>query len=123
MSKKIMGRISHEKGFIKVEVPVVFFEDDGIYYAHIPPLDITGYGNNEKEARHSLTVMVDEFINYTTENNTLNSELERLGWVKQPEIHYPPISDLIPKNDQLKDAIDNKTPRIERIDIEMPVLI
>jgi len=123
MSKKIMGRISHDKGFIKVEVPVVFFEDDGIYYAHIPPLDITGYGNNEKEARHSLTVMVDEFINYTTENNTLNSELERLGWVKQPEIHYPPISDLIPKNDQLKDAIDNKTPRIERIDIEMPVLI
>ena len=50
---------------MKVEVPVVFFEDDGIYYAHIPPLDITGYGNNEKEARHSLTVMVDEFINYT----------------------------------------------------------
>jgi hypothetical protein len=70
MSKKIMGRISHEKGFMKVEVPVVFFEDDGIFYAHIPPLDITGYGKNEKEARHSLTVMVDEFINYTTADSS-----------------------------------------------------
>jgi hypothetical protein len=55
---------------MKVEVPVVFFEDDGIYYAHIPPLDITGYGKNEKEARHSLTVMVDEFINYTTADSS-----------------------------------------------------
>lgn len=123
MSKEIMGRISHEEGFIKVEVPIVFFEDDGIYFAHIPPLDITGYGNNEKESRHSLMTMIDEFFRYTTENNTLNAELERLGWVRQPQIHYPSISDLIPTNDQLKNTIDNKTSRIERIDIEIPDLV
>lgn len=123
MSKKMVGRISHEKDFIKIEVPVIFFEEDGIFFAHIPPLDITGYGNNEKEARHSLTIMLDEFFNYTTENNTLDIELQRLGWEKRPAIEYPPLSDLILHNDQLKNTIDNRAARIERMDINMPAII
>lgn len=122
MKKEMVGRILHEHGFIKIEVPVVFFTDEGIFYAFIPALDITGYGNNEKEARHSLMIMFDEFIKYTTENHTLISELERLGWKKEPKVESPKISDLLPQNDQLKDAIDNKAARIERMDIDLPAL-
>jgi hypothetical protein len=115
----MFGRISRKTDTIQIAVPVIFFEEDGVYFANIPPLDLIGYGNSEKEAKHSLDLMVEEFIRYSTENNTLESELKKLGWQK---IESPSLTELIDRNDQLKNIINNRPIRTDRIKINMPAL-
>ncbi|MEI9933761.1 MAG: hypothetical protein WDM71_02675 [Ferruginibacter sp.] len=101
------GHISGEKKFgsknIKVNLQVLFFDEDGIYYAYMPSLDLTGYGNTEEEANKSLAVVLDEFLRYTLNKNTFIIELKRLGWKiksKNKPMSAPQMSDLINTNDQ-----------------------
>lgn len=96
---------------IKLNIPVVFFEEEGIYYAYMPSMDLTGYGNTQKEAKESLKVVLDEFLRYTINKNTFLSELKRLGWRvanKAKPMTAPKMSDLIRKNEQLRDIINYK---------------
>lgn len=113
----LIGKISKSGGFIQVEVPVIFFEEDGVYFAHVPPLDISGYGYTETEAKKSLDVMLEEFFVYTTANKTLEGELKRLGWQKS---NYPNLSDLISHNEQLKNIVNTKSIKTDRMSVNMP---
>lgn len=92
---------------IKLNITVVFFEENGIHYAFMPSMDLTGYGNTQKEAKESLKVVLDEFLRYTINKNTFLSELKRLGW-KAKLMTAPMMSDLIRKNEQLRDIINYK---------------
>ncbi len=65
---------------IKVDLQVLFFEEDNIHFAYMPSFDLTGYGNTVEECKESLTVVVDEFLRYTLKKNTLFIEMQRLGW-------------------------------------------
>lgn len=121
MSKRLVGRISESQGYFQIEVPLILFEEDELFYAHIPPLDITGYGKTEQEATESLEVMLDEFFSYTTKNHSLEKVLKKLGWKKKPTVKYPSISDMISQNELLKETIDNRRSRIERKNIKMPM--
>jgi hypothetical protein len=47
-------------------VPVVLFQEEGIWYAHCAALEITGYGHTEQEARESFDVMYKEFFRYAS---------------------------------------------------------
>jgi hypothetical protein len=47
---------------IRIEVPVLYFEEDNLHFANVPALDITGYGESEKEAKESLNIMLMEFF-------------------------------------------------------------
>lgn len=96
---------------VKVDLQVLFFEEERIHYAYMPSLDLTGYGNNEKEAKESLTVVLDEFLRYTLNKKTLFTEMKRLGWEIKTRTSYfnvPQLSDLIKTNEQLKDIINSK---------------
>lgn len=104
---------------IAIQVPVVYFKEDNIFYASIPALEILGYGYTEKEAKASLDVMVKEFFDYTTKNKTLHSELKRMGWKK---IEYPPLSNLIHQDQQLKNIFDNREVRTGRKKLNLPAL-
>jgi len=45
-----------------------------------PALDICGYGKNTAEAKQSFGIVLEEFINHTSNKNTLNTVLNKLGW-------------------------------------------
>ena len=109
------ANFSGEKKFgtesIKVSLQVLFFEEDKIHYAYMPSFDLTGYGNTENEAKESLTVVLNEFLRYTLNKNTLFIEMQRLGWKiksKKKPMYAPQMSDLINTNDQLKDIVNSK---------------
>ena len=117
--KKIFGTKS-----IKVNLQVLFFEEDAIFYAFMPSFDLTGYGNSEEEAKESLTVVLDEFLRYTLNKNTLFIEMQRLGWnirSKKKPIYAPQMSDLINNNDQLKDIINSKQFTSTNYQVNVPV--
>jgi predicted RNase H-like HicB family nuclease len=96
---------------IKVDLQVLFFEEDNIYYAYMPSFDLMGYGNTEDEAKDSLTVVLDEFLRYALNKNTLFIEMQRLGWKirsKKKPMYAPQMSDLINSNDHLRDIVNSK---------------
>ncbi len=103
------ANLSGEKNFsgksIKINLPVILFNEDGIYYAFIPSFDLTGYGRTQDEANESLTVVLDEFLRYTINKNTFLLELKRLGWKitsKKKPMVAPQMSDLINTSEQWK---------------------
>ena len=108
---------------IKVDLQVLFFEEDNIHYAFMPSFDLTGYGNTEEEAKESLTVVLDEFLRYTLNKNTLFIEMQRLGWKiksKKKPMYAPQMSDLINTNDQLKDIVNSKQYTTSNYQVNVP---
>ncbi len=85
-------------------VPVIIFKDDaeGIWYAHCPALEITGYGNTEAESTDSFEVMLREVVGYLVEHGTLKEELERLGWEIKTELVPPSVEVLLERDKDLR---------------------
>lgn len=111
------------KRSIRMNLKVLFFREDSTYFAYLPSLDLTGYGNNEDEAKSSLKIVLDEFLTYTLNKNTLFLELQRLGWKvknKRKPMTAPKISDLINTNDQLKDIVNEKQYSTFNIPVNVP---
>src|SRR5665213_360937 len=107
---KISGDKQFGKSFVKLDLQVLLFEEENTWFAFMPSLDLTGYGNTE-EAKESLTIVLDEFLRYTLNKKTLITEMKRLGWQiksKKKPMLAPDISDLINTNDQLKEIINHK---------------
>jgi hypothetical protein len=119
----LKGEKSFGKKYIKVDLQVLFFQEDNIHYAYMPSFDLTGYGNTDEEARSSLTVVLDEFLRYTLNKNTFFIELQRLGWKikssKRP-MYAPQMSDLINTNDQLKDIVNSKQYTTSNYEVNVP---
>ena len=109
--------------FITVSLQALFFEEEGIHYAYMPSFDLTGYGNTEEEAKESLTIVLDEFLRYTLNKNTLFIEMQRLGWKiksKKKPMYAPQMSDLINTNDQFKDIVNSKQYTTSNYQVNVP---
>ena len=63
-----------------MELSLISYKDDEAYYWYCPALDLTWYGDNEKQAQESFKIVLEEYIRYTTENQTLIADLKSLGW-------------------------------------------
>lgn len=120
---KISGKKHYGKSTINFDLPLFLFGEDKIWFACLSSLDLTGYGNNDVEAKESLSITLDEFFRYTLNKNTLLSEMERLGWQiesKKKPMHAPDISDLINTNDQLKEIINYKEYSTSHYQVTVP---
>ena len=120
---KLSGKFEFGSKSLTVNLKVVFFEEDNIFYAYLPTLDLTGYGKTGNEAKESLKVVLDEFLRYTLNKNTFFIELQRLGWniknKKKPMIP-PEMSDLINKNEQLREIINHKQYSTSNYPVNLP---
>ena len=68
---------------VDVNVLIVTFVEDSLYYYYAPQLDVYGYGQTETEAKESFETTLHEFFRYTLNKRTLLNELKRLGWQLQ----------------------------------------
>jgi len=105
------SRFSNEKGNINVKVPVLSFKEDNAHIIFCPALDLSGSGNTEAEAKESFTIVVSEYLNYTTHKGTLWADLKKLGWTiqknKKKPATPPPMSELLESNDEFSRIFDN----------------
>lgn len=74
------GEINVGSVSYNVRLPILIFEEDNSTVVYCPPLELSGYGNNETEAKESFRISLEEFFRYATHKNTLRTELKRLGW-------------------------------------------
>ncbi|WPV66336.1 hypothetical protein [Chitinophaga sp. LS1] len=95
---------------IEMKLPVIIFKEQGTFIAHIPILDLSGYGNSKKEALDSLDIVLTDYICYAVENNTLHDDLISRGFIfKNHQVNPPGLEKsikLFPYN--LKRVLENK---------------
>jgi len=92
-----------------MKLGLIAYKDDEAYYSYCPALDLIGYGNNEQEAQQSFEIVLEEYLKYTTENNTLIADLEEHGWKrigKNKKLMPPKMSELLQKNNDLDDIFN-----------------
>ena len=119
----ISGDWKQGKNRVTVNLPVMYFEENGVQIAYIPVLDIVGYGNDEKEALDCLSVAIDDYFTYTIRKNTLLEDLKSHGWIirkKTKPYIAPELTDLINKNDYLHDIVNSRPYKMDRMDVDMP---
>ena len=59
------------KGY-NVQLSVIAFQEDDVFFIYCPALDCSGYENNESEAQTSFELTLEEYFKYTTNKNTSN---------------------------------------------------
>jgi len=125
-NKLVKGDIDFENGLkVSVNLPIVVFEEDGIFIYYCPALDINGYGSNENESFESFKITLSEYFDYTIKKNTLRKDLKEHGWVvpksKVKPMTPPNFSELLRDNDVFADVVNNKAYRKFDMPVEIPV--
>lgn len=108
------GNFSNSQTKVSVTIGVFQFEEDGNTIIYSPAFDLSGYGKDLNEAKHSFEETLDEFLDYTIKKKTFVKELNRLGWklkasdIKKRKIKSPELASLITKNDYLAEILNEK---------------
>ncbi len=103
------------------------FKENGVQIIYSPALDISGYGNNAKQAKSSFEITLAEFVKYTTNKGTLFTELKKLGWqVPRKNAAYkkfsaPRLEKQLTTNDYLADIFNSKEFTKTNKKVELPV--
>ena len=75
----VSNYIKVKDGGIDARLDVFFYENDGFMIAFAPALDLMGYGKTVDDAKASFEIVIEDFFEYSLENNTLIKYLEKMG--------------------------------------------
>jgi len=107
MMKPVLLEFSGEHNSCKVQLPLIHFKDEnGIYFYYLPHLDLTGYGKTIDEAYQSLIIVFEEFIEYTSENDTIDRILKDLGWKLDDKMIQPSLAKSLVNFDYLEELFN-----------------
>lgn len=129
MSKRvsISGTIPVKNGYVKVNLPLIRFEEDGYHIAYCPALDVSGYGNSAEEALESFKISLEEFFRYLTNKKTFEREMQRMGWTishnRQREMIPPPMSKLLEENDNFSRIFNDHSFNKENYTVDLPIAV
>ena len=89
MKKQIITR---RKNSFKVEVAIFISKEGEAFVAYCPALELSSYGDSEREAREAFEESLEIFVEETTKSGTLEKVLLKLGWTLQqiPKMDYRP---------------------------------
>ena len=121
---QMKGALHMHGKFIRVDLFVILFEDNGTKVAYCPALNVYGYGRDEQEARESFEICLKEFFDYTIKKKTFVQELESLGWnvKRKKKFIAPAFSLLLEKNKTLKKVMDTKDFKKVSAPIRIPAI-
>jgi hypothetical protein len=115
---------------VRVNLFLIHFQDENnIHFIFSPHLDLTGYGNNLREAKKSFNIALDDFISYTINKKTLSKVLTGLGWKvkgstrKPAKILAPSITSVIANNRHVSEIFDNHTAKTFHQEVEFPAMV
>lgn len=62
---KFSGTFATKKANVKVNIPIIIFEEDNVQIVYCPALDVSGYGKDEAEAYSSFKISIHEFFRHS----------------------------------------------------------
>ena len=104
------------------KISIISFKEDDCFFVYCPSLDLTGYGDTEKQASESFNIVLGEYIRYTTEHGTLIADLEEHGWRMNGKGLTPPkISKSLQKNKDFDNIVNNYDFKKQNLSLSIPV--
>lgn len=110
-----MGSIKKSGNSISVEVSVFVYKDTDypngdMFIAYCPELDLAGYDTTNRKARKSFQYVLQDYLDETIKNGTLEDDLIEHGWkkLKNGKIAEPSFSEML-KRSQLKSVLNQST--------------
>jgi len=105
------AELSNEDSTVETELALVSFQEEGVYFVYCPALDLTGYGDNEEEAKSSFATTLKIYLDYTINNNTLLEDLEKHGWriKSKNKLKSPDFAFLFKHNEQFKSIVNYRS--------------
>ena len=107
------GKFQDKTSVVRVKLLLFHFQDENkVHFVYSPHLDLTGYGNDENQAKKSFEVVMEDFVDYTVKKKTIAKVLADLGWeVKGSEKHprkllAPSITTVINENVYISEIFD-----------------
>jgi hypothetical protein len=107
---------------ISVSLNLYIWDEEAVTFVYSPSLDLTGYGYNELEAKSSFEIVLEDFVNYTSNKNTVFDELERLGWTvnrKKKRVNAPNLEELKADNSTFKNLLNHPNVRQENKNVQL----
>ena len=97
-----------EEPTLVLKTEVMNFKEEGVCFSYLPALDISGYGNNYKEADALLEAVLKEFIGKAGTKSDLLATLNRMGWKKSKNgvLHAPLMADLIKHSEPIRHILE-----------------
>jgi hypothetical protein len=126
MSTSVKAKFNSRRGSVEANLPVLFFEDNGVSIVHCPALDLSGYGKTEDEARSSFELVLEEFFDYTLKKSSLLRVLRKLGWEahgkrSRRRVTAPSLEEMMDRDPELNLLLANTPVRIQNRPVYMPV--
>ncbi len=122
------GKYQDKAVVVKVRLLLFHFQDENkVHFIYSPHLDLTGYGNDENQAKKSFGIVMEDFIDYTVKKKTIGKVLTGLGWeLKGSERHpkkivAPSISSVIHENNYISEIFDKYRVDTFHEEIGLPV--
>jgi predicted RNase H-like HicB family nuclease len=77
---------------VEVQIDIILVKEGEYYVALCPSLNVSSYGETQKEAKSAFDEALKIFISETDKNGNLEKELLKNGWVlqQQPKPSYKP---------------------------------
>ncbi|HEY4063208.1 MAG TPA: hypothetical protein VGM30_14980 [Puia sp.] len=119
-----ISRLFTKDNFQKIEIQLdmIDFHEDGIFYSYAPALDLMGYGKTQEEAFKSWQLMLHEYVKYTTNKKTLAQDLEKYGWsVSGSHLNPPSLTWLLQNNQQVTEVYDKHNFSKSSRQVKMPL--
>jgi hypothetical protein len=110
----LKGKYSTGQEYHEIEIPIIIFEDNDLWFFYAPSLDLTGYGPTREEAEKSFHTAFGEFIKYTVNKKSIAKVLLELGWTfkkwnkKQKLMTAPSLATLLTRDKYLSEIFDEK---------------
>jgi hypothetical protein len=76
----VKGSNQHGKIHVHFNLDIIKFKEGENVIVYCPTMDLSGYGNTEKEAQRSFKTVLSEYFRFTLNNNTIKEDLQRIGW-------------------------------------------
>ncbi len=120
---QLKANMDFVNGKYLVGLSLVEFQEDNVTIIYSPALDLSGYGYDHSEAKNSFIEALHEFFQYTSNKNTLDTVLKKLGWnikgsKKKPKFNPPKDSELVALNPMYSEIVNNKNYKVSRESVE-----
>ena len=70
----------NKDGSLECEVAVMLIDEDNIFTAYCPALELTTYGDSIEDVSNAFNERLEIFIDEMIQSHSLHDELVRLGW-------------------------------------------
>jgi len=90
---------------VEVKVDVLLIKEGAFFVAFCPSLNISSYGDTDKDAKKAFDEALHIFITETDKKGNLEKELLKNGWILQQQpkpLYKPPSLSIFPNAEAFK---------------------